>query len=528
MDQASIENKFLKISSLLAILTLIPISIGFLGFLTVHPILQNYVLDAPTINLETMFCACLIIFSIIQFNRLSFIKKDLSDIYRQRAKGAVLLLITMIFGTLLLYFLYYHYPLNEIQQNLYLLSSLRTLISFFIIGLSIYMASFFPHLGSISLAILVVPYFISIIALTGYVISSAKLYYEFEGIGLSIPTALSVILLIFSTILGPVRKAGNGFLIAPGVGGKSIRILLPTALLFPPLGTWIILFLNRQGLISLNVSFALQTVTPCFILALIVGYVGPKFTKKEREIEEAKIIQKSLENLNRSKDNFLAILSHELRTPMNSVLGFLDLLNDYKQGTKEYNKVLEIIKKNARAELLLIETILDISRFVTGKKQLPKKIFNLYNLLETIFASMEIEFLKKNLNTSIKNEATETEYLGNEEHIGQVIRNLLSNAIKFTPEKGHVSLSLSSVNSNYLIKILDSGIGMSQEQIKHIFDFFWQADTTLTRSFGGLGIGLSYSDQIIKAHDGAISANSEGTNKGSEFIIMLPIKPTTA
>jgi PAS domain S-box-containing protein len=249
---------------------------------------------------------------------------------------------------------------------------------------------------------------------------------------------------------------------------------------------------------------------------------------------------------NQMKDEFLAILSHELRTPLNAILGWTQLLQQRQFAPDKLNHALEIIERNARLQSQLIEDLLDISRIVRGKIRLQ---FGAVDLMPVVQAAMDAVrsaaeaksiHLVLNLLSGI-NTHTELWVLGDGDRLQQVIWNLLSNAIKFTPQGGKVEVRLTTLvaptrvpeqhldasHSNHLftqIQVIDDGIGIAPEVLPYVFDRFYQVDSTLTRSYGGLGLGLAIARQLTELHGGTVQAYSLGEGQGSVFTIILPVR----
>ncbi|HEY9651528.1 MAG TPA: response regulator [Coleofasciculaceae cyanobacterium] len=265
------------------------------------------------------------------------------------------------------------------------------------------------------------------------------------------------------------------------------------------------------------------------------------------------------EATNRMKDEFLATLSHELRTPLNSVLGWVQLLRTRSFDQATTLRALETIERNAKSQAQLVEDILDVSRLIRGKLQLNRRSINLVTILEMAIESVRPTAEAKEiqlhvhlnpsveLNDSLSDSGEEMESAveetgeagsqviprskrpgklllieGDPNRLQQVVWNLLSNAIKFTPKGGTVNVQLECDRIHAQIRIQDTGIGISPEFLPHVFDRFRQEDGTTTRSYGGLGLGLSIVHHLVQLHNGSITAESEGEGKGATFTVTLP------
>ena len=224
---------------------------------------------------------------------------------------------------------------------------------------------------------------------------------------------------------------------------------------------------------------------------------------------------------NRLKDEFLATLSHELRTPMNAVLGWARVLRSTSADDATYERGLESIERNARAQARLIEDLLEISRIVTGKLRLQVREVDLAAIVETAVDIVRPAALAKQLQltTHIGQRPALTQ--GDPDRLQQVIWNLLSNAVKFTPPGGAVTVRLTRPEG-YVLSVEDSGPGIEPKFLPYVFDAFRQADASATREHGGLGLGLAIARQLVEAHGGTIRAESAGTDRGARFDVFLP------
>ncbi|NJO77815.1 MAG: response regulator [Cyanobacteria bacterium RM1_2_2] len=262
------------------------------------------------------------------------------------------------------------------------------------------------------------------------------------------------------------------------------------------------------------------------------------------------------EAANRMKDEFLAIVSHELRTPLNSILGWAQLLLNRKLDEHTTIRALQTIERNARSQAQLIEDILDVSQIIRGRLRLTMQPISIIPLIESAIeivsplASDKSIILKCDFDNSVD------KVYGDTERLRQIIWNLFSNAIKFTPENGEVTVRLTKITRaefeisrnlasveqhTYLheiepclmpefnateyaqIQIADTGIGISADFLPHVFDRFRQADSTTTRPYGGLGLGLAIVHHLVQQHQGLIRATSEGEGKGATFTVSLPL-----
>jgi PAS domain S-box-containing protein len=245
-------------------------------------------------------------------------------------------------------------------------------------------------------------------------------------------------------------------------------------------------------------------------------------SRREALLESERAAREQAEQIGRLKDEFLATLSHELRTPLNSILGWAQLLRKQKIGEAEFKKGLDVIERNSRAQVQIIEDLLDMSRFISGKVRLDVKNVNLASVIQNAIESLLPTVQAKDIQLQTVLD-TFVSITGDPNRLQQVIWNLLSNAIKFTPKGGSIRLSLCKVNSHVELTVSDTGLGIKPEFLPYVFDRFRQADSSSTRSFGGLGLGLSIVKQLVELHGGTIQATSPGEGKGATFTIVLPL-----
>ena len=242
---------------------------------------------------------------------------------------------------------------------------------------------------------------------------------------------------------------------------------------------------------------------------------------QKKDIERNDLLQKSQES-NRIKDEFLATVSHELRTPLNAMLGWLQIIRTTNMDPVTLEKAMASIERNAQSQARVVEDLIELSRVVTGKLQLRTKPVDLRTVVE---ASLDVVrtaahakgvALKPNIVTS------PVVVFGDRDRLQQVIWNLLSNAVKFTDSGGTVSVELTADERSSSIVVVDSGIGIATEFLPYIFERFRQADQSITREHGGLGLGLAIAKEITELHGGVLKASSAGRGQGSRFTLMLP------
>jgi PAS domain S-box-containing protein len=239
---------------------------------------------------------------------------------------------------------------------------------------------------------------------------------------------------------------------------------------------------------------------------------------KERLYQEA-------QESSRLKDEFLATVSHELRTPLTAILGWAHMLRTGKFDTDSAGKAFETIERNARAQAQLIEDLLDVSRIITGKLRIDVRQIDPNSFVEAAVEAVRPAAEAKNVRLQKIMDTGLVSVSGDPVRLQQVVWNLLSNAIKFTPKGGRVQIKLERVNSHVEIAVSDTGAGIPQSFLPHVFDRFRQADQRTTRQHGGMGLGLSIVRHLVELHGGTVRAESPGEGQGSTFTVLLPVAP---
>lgn len=270
----------------------------------------------------------------------------------------------------------------------------------------------------------------------------------------------------------------------------------------------------------------------------LIGVVGVSIditAKKRAEEERARLLEREraaraeAEAANRLKDEFLATLSHELRNPLNVVIGYSEILrrND-KQDPEFTARAAEVIRRNALAQSQLVSDLLDLSRLQMGKLAINRQSVSMSTILTDAIDTVRIEAETKQIGLRF-NECDELLLVdGDPVRLGQIAWNLLNNAVKFTPSGGEITISLSKEGDGAKLVVEDTGLGIAQEFLPHVFEIFRQADASISRRQGGLGIGLALVKQLAELHGGQVKAESEGLGHGARFIVWLPLQSVHA
>jgi signal transduction histidine kinase/ActR/RegA family two-component response regulator len=271
--------------------------------------------------------------------------------------------------------------------------------------------------------------------------------------------------------------------------------------------------------------------------AVVVGVIVAR--RLRRDIDELSAYYETLlrtaddqsrqaEAANRVKDEFLATLSHELRTPLNSVLGWSRLLASGKLDATQTTKAIQAIERAGWAQSRLIEDLLDISRIVAGKLHLTLVPTALQPLIEAAIDSLRPAADAKLIAINMELDPTLPPIAADPDRLRQVVWNLIANSIKFTSNGGHVDVRLTNEGHEMCLSVHDTGIGFTPEVAAHLFERFRQGDSSSTRQYGGLGLGLGIVRHVVELHGGTVTASSPGENAGSIFEVRLPVRTAEA
>jgi signal transduction histidine kinase len=240
-------------------------------------------------------------------------------------------------------------------------------------------------------------------------------------------------------------------------------------------------------------------------------------------------LRQELIGANAAKDQFLALLSHELRSPLAPVLAMVEELEAELPDSPPVSEALEVVRRNVELEARLIDDLLDVTRIAKGKLQLSFETICVHQILQRAYEICREEITAKNLEAEFHLRATQTHVEGDPARLQQVFWNLIKNSVKFTPEQGCISIETSNPTPDKIeIRVSDTGIGIEPEKIDKIFNAFEQGQTEITRRFGGLGLGLAISKALIAAHGGKIRVDSPGKNQGTTFSLELSTVVTPA
>jgi signal transduction histidine kinase len=256
-------------------------------------------------------------------------------------------------------------------------------------------------------------------------------------------------------------------------------------------------------------------------LRAMAGSIGVLLGREQRARREA-------EEANRTKDEFLATLSHELRTPLNAILGWASILarSDYDKARVKH--AVHVIERNARIQSQMIEELLDVSRIAAGTVQLTVTDVVVASAVDAALESVRPAADAKGVELVRRIEAPDLVIAADARRLQQVVWNLLSNAVRFTPTGGRVEVSVRVQSGELELRVSDTGCGISTEFLPHVFERFRQADSSSTRTHGGLGLGLAIVHDLVELHGGRVYAESEGEGCGATFVVRLPAVSATS
>jgi signal transduction histidine kinase/CheY-like chemotaxis protein len=230
------------------------------------------------------------------------------------------------------------------------------------------------------------------------------------------------------------------------------------------------------------------------------------------------------EDAARTKEAFLSTVSHELRTPLNAILGWSRMLSATNHADPFIRRGLTVIDRNATIQAQLVEDLLDVSQLTAGTMRLRLQPVDVVRVVADALEVVRPAAEAKSVDIAVVEQPAHAALVGEPRRLQQVIWNLLSNAVKFTPGGGHVSITIAHRNARCIVEVRDTGIGIEKGFLPHLFERFTQADTSTTREYQGVGLGLAIARQLVELHGGTISAHSEGPGKGAAFIVTLPVR----
>jgi signal transduction histidine kinase len=283
----------------------------------------------------------------------------------------------------------------------------------------------------------------------------------------------------------------------------------------------------KRGATDYVLKHRLERLRPSVLRAL-----REKEERRQRQLAEDKLRQMAEDNArlyeqarraSLAKDEFIAMISHELRTPMTSILGWTRLLKIGDLSEEEAATALDAVERSATMQARLIDDLLDISRISTGKLELTLEKLDLADVVAATMEALRLPATEKNISLVAQVEAKGYLVRGDRNRLQQVVSNLVHNAVKFTPKGGLVSVGLAREDGKAALRVRDNGKGIRPEALEQIFDAFRQESDATAEAKAGLGLGLSIVRHIVERHGGTVSAASDGPGRGSTFCVLLPL-----
>lgn len=351
---------------------------------------------------------------------------------------------------------------------------------------------------------------------------------------MAVHTAVSLVLLAIAHFLAIPQRRPTDLLGSEYFGGKFARRFLPITLLVTPFIGYLRLKGQHWGYYGTEFGLALFAVANVLTLTCLVWWQASQLDRadiRRRQLEEdreallarAQAAREKAERASRTKDQLLSVVSHELRTPLTPALLLVRSLENHKDLPEDARHDLQTIREQITIEVQLISDLLDLAGIETGRLRLDRTPQDLGKVIHDMTHILRPSFVEAGIQLSVNVGTSPVIAQVDRNRVGQVIRNLLDNAAKFTPRGGSVSVKLSAENADFAeVTISDTGIGIEPHQLDKVFHAFTQSDSSITRRFGGLGIGLTIAHDIVQAHGGTIRASSEGLGKGATFTFTLP------
>jgi signal transduction histidine kinase/ActR/RegA family two-component response regulator len=361
---------------------------------------------------------------------------------------------------------------------------------------------------------------ISLTTLGGYLYGAPQMLSHAPYPVVAVHTAIGFMLLALGGLFKQPDVGAMRVMMADTTGGWLARRLIPTALAVPLAVGLCVVTGQRAGLYGPAFAVALTVSADIAVMTAVVWSIASLLSTSDAIRQNS---ERAAERHSQLKDNFLATLSHELRTPVMAILGWAVLLSKRGDMDADMQEGVNTIERNARAQTRIIEDLLDMSRIISGKMRLDVKPVDLRETIDEAIQTVRPSAQAKDLRLYLAIDPHAPPVMGDASRIQQIAWNLLSNAVKFTPSHGEIHVSLAQVESRLELIVQDSGVGIREEFLPHLFERFRQADAGTTRRHGGLGLGLSIVRQLVELHGGTVTAQSGGENLGTTFTVSFPM-----
>jgi signal transduction histidine kinase len=276
-------------------------------------------------------------------------------------------------------------------------------------------------------------------------------------------------------------------------------------------------------------GYLTHPVESAVLIATVNAFLRTRAIEIEREaaLARERVARADAERANRAKDDFLATLSHELRSPLNAIIGWAEVARLHSAGNAEVQNALSVIVRNARFQAKLVSDLLDVSRVTSGKLEVEKVPVDLVAVIDSAIEGTMAAAAAKDIHIERTMELPDATVCGDAQRLEQIVLNLLGNAVKFSDPGKRVEVRLVRAGEDVEIAVADHGRGISAEFLPRVFDRFWQQDASSRRGYTGLGLGLAIVKHLVESHGGSVRAESEGEGKGATFTVRLPLLMAT-
>ncbi|MEO8173231.1 MAG: ATP-binding protein, partial [Sediminibacterium sp.] len=408
----------------------------------------------------------------------------------------------------------------------------NTSANFLFVGVSIFFLGRYQKKGFlVSQLFALTALSIALLAVIGSLYTDQRLFRITKYVPMALHTAISFLLLTIGLLFADSRHAMMSVLTDKNIGGRMARTLLPVTLLVPVLFGWACLQMQYHGLFTIEFGTALLTVSIMVVFAVIIWGMAWSINRTDEKRKDAEIAMSiaklDAEDAKKIQEQFLANMSHEIRTPINGVMGMVQLMES-TELTGEQKEFMGMINQSASHLLVIVNDILDLTKIKAGKITIENIQYSLRDTVGSLIKIFSIAATQRKIgmNCTISPEIPGS-LLGDPVRLTQILSNLINNALKFT-SKGEVNLSVTVLEDNEETVTLrfivqDTGIGIPEDKLEAIFESFTQASTDTTRKYGGTGLGLTITRQLIELQGGRIRVASK-PGQGSSFTFYLPFQ----
>jgi signal transduction histidine kinase len=367
---------------------------------------------------------------------------------------------------------------------------------------------------------------LAIIPSIGYLYGAEPLYSLARVSGIAWHTALTLLVLGVGVLFARADMGPVATFLGEGAGGLLARNMAVPALALPVLLAYIYVLGERRGLYDTGMGTALFAIAIVITMSIALWRAAVALNRVDRDRTEAlgreHAARVEAEHAGKLKDKFITALSHELRTPLNAILGWAQMLRDNAFTLDQRDRAVEVIARNGEHLGRLIEDLLDVSRLAGGHVTLDVVDVDMSDVAREVLEMFKPAATTKKVMLTSGVDGAPAIVRGDRKRLQQILWNLLSNAVKFTDSDGAVLLTVHRRDGHVEVQVVDNGQGIDPSFLPHVFDRFRQEDGSVTRSYGGLGLGLSIVHELTVLHGGQVSAASEGRGHGTTVTLTLP------